>query len=273
MSDKYKILWKIYKHNYCKEVSEKMRHRIIIGDCRKALRKLQDSSVHLVITSPPYNVGMDYGNWKDKLPQKEYLKLTKTWLKECYRVLVDGGKVCVNLPLNDKGNIMFFHYDIMRKLGFKFVSNIVWIKWDSERKEKFAVSKWKIDRFKFPAQPDSILISTSEVIMVMQKNSGYSKGKRDLRFNEFKKWKYNVWFIKPIAEREHPAPYPVELVKRLIKLYSLAGQTVLDPFLGTGTTSIAAMKLGRGSIGIEMNPDYVEMVKEMIDNYVIIECL
>ena len=94
-----------------------MKHRIIVGDCRKVLKSLPDSFVHLVITSPPYNVGIGRGRdgWTDKLPDKEYLKLTKVWLKECYRVLADGGKICVNLPLNDTSNIAFLHLKIMKE--------------------------------------------------------------------------------------------------------------------------------------------------------------
>ena len=248
-----------------------MKHRIIKGDCRKVLKKLQDNSVHLVITSPPYNVGIGREGWTDKLPDKEYLKLTKIWLKECYRALADGGKICVNLPLNDTSNIAFLHLKIMKELGFTFKANILWVKWDRKRKEKFAISKWRIEKFQFPSQPNPILINAYEIILVMQKNKGYSIGKKDLTFNEFRKWKYNVWFIRPIVDRTHPAPYPVELAKRLIKLYCLRGQTVLDPFLGTGTTSITAMKLGRSSIGIEMSSEYVEMAKERLEDCVVIE--
>lgn len=240
-----------------------MNHRIIIGDCREALKTLPCNSVHLVVTSPPYNVGIGYGNWKDDLPLNEYLELTETWLKECYRVLADGGRICVNLPSNDKDNIAFLHYNIMKELGFRFLNNIVWIKWDWNRKEKFAVSKWKLDKFRFPSS-NPILINAHEIVLVMQKNHGYLTGKRDLTFYEFDKWRYNVWFISPITDRTHPAPYPVELPRRLIKLYSFVGNTILDPFLGSGTTMKAAMELNRNSIGIELNPEYVEMLKEKI---------
>ena len=249
-----------------------MKHRIIKGDCRKVLKELPENSVHLVITSPPYNVGIGRENWTDKLPDKEYLKLTKVWLKESYRVLADGGKICVNLPLNDTSNIAFLHLKIMKELGFTFKTNIVWIKWDNKRKEKFSISKWRMDKFKFPNQPNPIMLNVCEVILVMQKNKGYSRGQKDLSLKEFERLRYNCWFLKPIAKRDdHPAPYPIKLTDRLIKLYSLAGQTVLDPFLGTGTTSISAMKLGRNSIGIEMNPEYVHTIKDRLNDYVVIE--
>ena len=251
-----------------------MKHKIIIGDCKKVLKKLPDNSVHLVITSPPYNVGIGVGRdgWTDKLPDKEYLKLTKTWLRECYRVLADGGKICVNLPLNDTSNIACLHLKIMKELGFTFKTNIIWVKWDSKRKEKFSISKWRIDKFKFPNQPNPIMLNVCEVILVMQKNKGYSRGQKDLTLKEFERLRYNCWFLKPIAKRDnHPAPYPVKLTDRLIKLYSLAGQTVLDPFVGIGTTSISAIKLGRNSIGIEMNSEYVGMIKNRLDDCVVIE--
>lgn len=240
-----------------------MSHRIIVGDCRQALKTLPDNSAHLVVTSPPYNVGIGYGNWTDKLPLQEYLELTETWLKECYRVLVDGGKICVNLPSNDISNIAFLHYNIMKGLGFNFKTNITWIKWDPYRKEKFAVSKWKTDKFRFPRY-DPILINAYEIILVMQKNHGYMAGKSDLTFDEFREWKYNVWFIPPLTDRTHPAPFPIELPRRLIKLYSLPEQTVLDPFLGSGTTMKACLELNRNSIGIELNPEYVEMARRRL---------
>lgn len=238
-----------------------MNHRIIIGDCREALKALPSDSVHLVVTSPPYNVGIGYGNWKDDLPLKEYSELTETWLKECYRILADGGRICVNLPNNDNGNIAFLHYKLMSELGFNFKDNIAWIKWDYDRKDKFAVSKWKVNKFRFPSS-NPILINAYEVILVMQKNHGCFTGERDLTYHEFDKWRYNVWLIPPLTDRTHPAPYPIELPIRLIKLYSLPGQTVLDPFLGSGTTMEACIELKRNSIGIELNPDYVEMIKE-----------
>ena len=251
-----------------------MKHKIIIGNCKKALKQIANGSVNLIITSPPYNVGIGAGKvgWTDNLPNKEYLKLTKTWLKESYRILADGGKICVNLPLNDTSNIAFLHLKIMKELGFTFKTNIIWIKWDNKRKEKFSISKWRMDKFKFPNQPNPIMLNVCETILVMQKNKGYSQGQKDLSLKEFERLRYNCWFLKPIAKRDdHPAPYPIKLTDRLIKLYSLVGQTVLDPFLGTGTTSISAIKLGRNSIGIEMNPEYVNTIEDRLNDYVVIE--
>ena len=240
-----------------------MKHRIILGDCRQALRSLPPSSVHLVVTSPPYNVGIGYGNWKDDLPLAEYLELTRNWLSESYRLLADGGKICVNLPSDDPGAIAFEHFNIMKELGFRLVSNIAWVKWDWQRKDRFAVSKWKLDRFRYHSMSKGLL-NAYEVVLVMQKNHGSFSGKTDVTWQEFRDWKYNVWLIPPLKDRTHPAPYPLELPKRLIKLYSLPNQTVLDPFLGSGTTMQACMELGRNSIGVELNPDYVQMMKQRI---------
>ncbi len=243
-----------------------MKHKIIIGDCRKALKTLPDNSVHLVITSPPYNIGIGDEDW-DSLPWGEYLELTKAWLKECYRVLVNGGKICINLPFNDRNNIASLHQKITEGLGFKFKNNIAWVKWNWQRKEKFAVSKWKLEKYKFPSQPNPILINAYEIILVMQKGYTNRRGmysRKDLTYQEFQELKYNVWLIPPITNRSHPAPYPTELPRRLIKLYSLPGDTVLDPFLGTGSTTEAAKELNRNSVGIELNPEYIEMAKKKI---------
>jgi len=244
-------------------LSSKMKHKILIGDCRQVMKNLPPASVHLIVTSPPYNVGIGYGKWTDDLPIEEYLELTRTWLTEAYRILADGGKLCVNLPADDPNSILFEHFNIMKQLGFRLVCNIAWVKWDWSRAGKFAISKWKLDKFRYHSMNRGLL-SAYESVLVMQKNHATLKGRSDLKYEEFRDWKYNVWLISPLKDRAHPAPYPMELPRRLIKLYSLPGQNVLDPFLGSGTTMKACMELGRNSIGIELNPDYVEMLKRQL---------
>lgn len=246
------------------------RHTLYQGDCCEGLKMIKDNSVHLVVTSPPYNIGIGDGKWADKLPLKEYQELTETWLGECYRILADGGKICVNLPFNDNQSVALMHLKIMKELGFMLISNIMWIKWDPKREEKFAVSKWKLERFRFPIIQR--LINAYEVILVMQKNQGCSAYKADLTSYEFERWKYNVWFFRPLTDRTHPAPFPPELPKRLIKLYSSPNQVVLDPFLGSGTTMKVADELNRVCIGCELDESYVKMALERMERKAFLMC-
>lgn len=237
------------------------KHTIYQGDCRDSLKMISDGSIDLIITSPPYNIGVGDEKWADSLPNLEYYDLTQNWISECYRILADGGKICANLPLNDYQNIAFEHFNIMKKMGFKLVTNIVWVKWDAQRKEKFAVSKWKLNRFRESFLQHK-LINTFELVMVMEKKRNYTSYVNDLSDQELQEWKYNTWFIRPLVDRVHPAPFPPELVMRLIKLYSIPNQSVLDPFLGSGTTMAVAERLNRVCTGCELEPSYIQMTKD-----------
>ncbi len=127
-------------------------NEIFVGNCVDIMKGWKKETIDLVVTSPPYNIGIGDDRWEDSLPWDEYLELTRTWLTECYRVLVDGGIICVNLPANCRNNIASLHDRMMRELGFNFKTNIVWVKWDWDREEKFAVSKWRLDKFRFPSK-------------------------------------------------------------------------------------------------------------------------
>lgn len=242
-----------------------MKHKIIIGDCREALKTLPNNSVHLVVTSPPYNVNKDYGKWNDSMPLNEYLEFTKEWLTECYRVLTDDGRICINVPLSkykDNAINVFQIYSVMKKIGFKDREIIIWVK--KRKSDNRFLVKQKTYGTWSPVNP--MLRNPLEAILVMNKKDGRLNcyGKSDLTPREFLRWSYNLWEIDTESDRSHPAPYPIELPKRLIKLYSFPNQTILDPFLGSGTTTKAAIELNRNSIGIELNPEYVEMVKGRI---------
>ena len=242
------------------------KQTIYVGDCREVLKSLPHKSVHLIVTSPPYNMGKNYGNWNDRMDFSEYLDFTKEWLNECYRILVDGGRICVNLPVykyrtNDNTNLMFEYHRIMKRIGFEEREVIFWIKLFAL---EFA-SSYKIWGNPTPHNP--YMDYPCEVILVMNKNGRRLKGKYyDLTRGQFYKWRRNVWFITPEYDRTHLAPYPEELPRRLIKFFSFVGQTVLDPFLGSGTTIKVANELGRNSIGIEIDRSYVEMAKKRVDS-------
>lgn len=157
---------------------------------------------------------------------------------------------------------LFQIYKVMKEIGFKDRELIIWVK-KSISKNKFIV-KQKIYGTWNPINPK--LRNPIEAILVMNKNHNRLNcyGRTDLTTAEFLKWSYNLWEMDTESDRSHPAPYPIELPKRLIKLYTFPNQIVLDPFLGSGTTTKAAMDLRRNSIGIELNPKFVEMVKDRI---------
>lgn len=242
-----------------------MKHRIILGDCREALKTLPANSIHLVITSPPYNVNKDYGKCNDNLSLNEYLEFTRDWLTQCYRVLTDDGRICVNIPTSRYKNNsvdLFQIHRIMEEIGFNNRELIIWVKKDSSNGRLIVRNKiygtWN------PLNP--MLRNPIEAVLVMNKNQKRlsSYGESDLTTREFLKWNYTFWDIHTEENRSHPAPFPIELPRRLIKLYSFMGQTVLDVFLGSGTTTKACMELNRNSIGIELNPEYIELIKQRI---------
>lgn len=240
------------------------KQMIYVGDCREVLKSLPEKSVHLIVTSPPYNLGINYNEWNDRLAFEEYVKFAEKWLKGCYRVLVDGGRICVNVPMftqKDKRNLMVTYLKLMRNVGFEEREIILWVKLFGL---EFA-SNYKIWGNPNPYNP--YMDYPCEVILVMNKNGRKLKGRYyDITRGQFYKWRRNVWFITPEYDRTHPAPYPEELPRRLIKFYSFVGQTVLDPFLGSGTTMKVANELGRNGIGIEIDKSYVKMAKKRISS-------
>ncbi|MBN1156817.1 site-specific DNA-methyltransferase [Candidatus Woesearchaeota archaeon] len=241
-----------------------MKHKILIGDCRKALKTISPDSIHLIVTSPPYNVGIGYGNWNDSISFNDYLEFSREWLSECHRILTDDGRICVNIPTSTyKSNSvdLFRFHEVMREVGFKDRELIIWAKRrisDGRLCGKKIYGTWN------PMNP--LLRNPIEAILVMNKNRKRlsSFGKSDLTTKEFLRWNYTLWEIDTEADRSHPAPFPIELPRRLIKLFSFVGQNVLDVFLGSGTTMKACVELNRNSIGIELNPEYVKMAKKRI---------
>ena len=236
--------------------------KIIQGDCREVLKTFPDESFHLIVTSPPYNLGVDYGTYKDDLTREEYFHFAEEWLRECYRVLVVGGRICINLPtynFRGKFNMYVPYYERMTKIGFLDRDTFVWVKLDGL---DFAHST-KIYGKISPENPHTKY--PYELILVMQKGRNTLQGEEiDIRYREFFKWSHTIWFIRPEWNRTHPAPYPEELAYRLIKMFSFVGQRVLDPFSGSGATLKACKKLKREGTGIDLNPEFIEMAEKSL---------
>jgi modification methylase len=245
---------------------------------------LPDASVHLVVTSPPYWTLKKYpadnaaqlGDIEDY--ERFVFELDKVW-RECCRVLVGGGRiccivgdVCISRKRGGRHYIMPLHADIQvraRTLGLDCLTPILWHKIANGVTEAEGNGAGFYGK---PYQPGSIVKNDTEYILFMRKGGEYRSVdplKRALSMltkEEMQGWLRSSWSdIRGASTRKgHPAPYPVELAERLIKLFSFAGDTVLDPFLGTGSTALAAISTGRNSIGVEIESAYLKIAQERL---------
>jgi len=265
-----------------KNIKQKTYQRLINGDARN-LTYLGDESIHLVVTSPPYWNLKRYNENPDQLGHiNEYEsflgEIEKVW-KEVFRILVPGGRlvcvvgdVCVSRKKFGRHLVFPLHADICvlcRKIGFDNLNPIIWHKITNASFEVENGSKF----LGKPYEPNAIIKNDMEFILMQRKPGGYRKPTMEQRnlskidkkdFNKIDKKDFNTWFqqiwnITGASTRIHPAPFPLELVTRLIRMFSFHGDTVLDPFCGTGTTMIAALRYGRNSIGIDIEPEYCRM--------------
>jgi modification methylase len=259
-------------------------HCLRLGDSRN-LSWIPDSSVHLVVTSPPYWTLKEYapGNQSQLGDIENYenflSELDKVWL-ECARVLVPGGRICcvvgdVCVPRRREGKhyVMPLHADIQvrsRKLGLDCLTPILWHKIANGATEAEGNGAGFYGK---PYQPGSIVKNDTEFILQLRKGGKYrsvppiQKALSMLSKEEMQGWLRSGWDDIPGASTTktvHPAPFPVELAERLIRLFSFAGDTVLDPFLGIASTTAAAIRAGRNSIGVEVELSYLETAKRKL---------
>ena len=234
--------------------------------CRSSetMIELPDNSIHLMITSPPYNVTKEYD---DNLSLNEYLQLLKKVWEETYRVLVPGGRACINVAnLGRKPYIPLHSYVInaMLEIGFQMRGEIIWNK-ASSASPSTAWGSWL-------SAANPVLRDIHEYILIFSKDSfnHASKGKEStISKEEFLEWTKSVWTFPAVSAKKigHPAPFPEELPNRLIKLYSFKHDVILDPFLGSGTTSLSAIKNGRNYVGYDTNKKYIELADKRIAEY------
>ena len=251
------------------------RHRVLLGDAR--LAALPDESVHLVVTSPPYGILKEYRRADGQLgwveDYEEFLaELDQVW-RMCHAALVPGGRlicvvgdVCLARRRNrGKHTVVPLHASIQehcREIGFDNLAPIIW--------SKIANAAYEVDRgaggfLGKPYEPNAVIKNDIEYILMQRKGGGYRKPDLSARIlsllseTSFKRFFRQIWTDIPgESTRDHPAPYPVALADRLIRMFSFVGDTVFDPFNGTATTQVAAAACGRNSIGIEVDPVYFE---------------
>src|SRR5512136_2554547 len=249
-------------------------HRLINGDSRD-LAFLPEESVHLVVTSPPYWNLKRYNESPYQLGHiQDYeafiTELEKVW-RHTFRVLVPGGRlvcvvgdVCVARRNFGRHLVFPLHADICvicRRIGFDNLNPIVWHKITNASYEVSNGSKF----LGKPYEPNAIIKNDIEYILMQRKPGGYRKPTDEQRKmsmipkDKFDRWFQQFWNLSGASTKEHPAPFPLELASRLVQMFSFVGDTVLDPFCGTGTTMLAALKTCRNSIGIELDPEYCRM--------------
>ncbi len=224
-----------------------------------------DGSIDLVVTSPPYNVDIPYSTHQDDDDYDSYLEWMGKWLGRCYGWLKDDGRICLNIPLDkNKGGQQSVGADvttIAKGLGYKYHSTIVWNEGNISRRT--AWGSWL-------SASAPYVIAPVELIVVMYKRSWKksARGQSDITRQEFMDWTNGMWAFNGEKKSKigHPAPFPVELPMRCMKLFSYVGDTVLDPFLGSGTTLVAALQTGRRGIGIEMDSGYCELATRRLES-------
>lgn len=258
------------------------KHKLRLGDARD-LSWIPDNSVHLAVTSPPYWTLKKYEDRKGQLGEvADYetflVELDKVW-RECARVLVEGGRICcvvgdVCIPRKRDGRhrVMPLHSDIQvraRSLGLDCLTPILWHKISNGVTEAEGNGTGFYGK---PYQPGAVVKNDVEYILFMRKGGEYRKSTKVqkalsmLTKEEMQTWFRSFWTdIKGASTRAgHPAPYPAELAERLIRMFSFAGDTVLDPFAGTASTSLAAIRTGRNSIGCEIEPKYLKLAHDRV---------
>jgi site-specific DNA-methyltransferase (adenine-specific) len=259
------------------------KHILHQGDARH-LDWIPSESIHLIVTSPPYWTLKEYPQRQAQLGliadyDAFHDELEKVW-RHCFRVLVQGGRlvcvvgdVCLSRRKHGRHMVMPLHADIVvraRRIGFDNLSPIFWY--------KIANARYEVENgngagfLGKPYEPNAIIKNDVEFILMLRKPGGYRQPSDDQREasrltkEEHQEWFQQVWSgLTGESTKNHPAPYPVELAYRLVRMFSFVDDTVLDPFMGTGTTLLAAARCDRNSIGVEIEASYVKIAKSRLE--------
>ncbi len=238
----------------------------IVNDDVLSTHLIQAQSLDLIVTSPPYNVAIQYNSHKDDLSYLEYLGFTQQWMRRCFEWLKDDGRFCLNVPLDkNKGGQQSVGADlttIAKQIGFQYHSTIIWNEGNISRRT--AWGSW------MSASAPYVIAPVELIIILYKKQWKKTSGSKesDMTKAEFMAWTNGVWTFNGESKKKigHPAPFPLELPRRCIKLFSFVGDTILDPFSGSGTTVIVAAQNKRKGVGIEIDEKYCELSRRRIIN-------
>jgi len=238
----------------------------ILNDDVISTKLVQNNSIDLVVTSPPYNVDIQYNSHKDDLTYSDYLEFSRQWLSRCFEWLKDDGRFCLNVPLDkNKGGQQSVGADmttIAKQIGFQYHSTIIWNEGNISRRT--AWGSWMSASAPFVIAPVELII----VLYKKQWKKTSGSKESDITKAEFMEWTNGVWTFNGESKKKigHPAPFPLELPRRCIKMFSYVGDTILDPFSGSGSTVIAAVQNKRKGLGIDIDEKYCELSRKRIIN-------
>ncbi len=228
------------------------------------IQALKNGSVDLIVTSPPYNVDIKYNSHDDKISYEDYLEFSRKWMTRCFEWLKKDGRFCLNIPLdknkNGQQSVGADITTIARKIGFKYHSTIVWNEGNISRRT--AWGSW------MRASAPFVIAPVELIVVLYKENWKKTSGSKisDISRDDFMNWTNGLWTFQGESKKRtgHPAPFPIELPHRCIKLFSFVDDLVLDPFLGSGTTLVAAVLDKRKGIGIDVDLEYCKLAKKRL---------
>ncbi len=269
-NSKKRLAYEYYKKDFSKtnnELNKKFINKIHCADSLELIKKFPDNCIDIVLTSPPYNFGINYENTNDVNIWEDYFNKLFNIFKECVRVLKDSGRIIINVQPMFSDYIPTHHLisNFFLKEGLIWKGEIIW------EKNNYNCKYCTWGSWKSPSSP--YLKYSWEFVEIFCKNSLKKEGDKnniDIEAEEFKKWVYGKWSIAPernMKKYKHDAMFPEELVKRLLKLFSYKNDIVLDPFNGAGTTTKVAKQLNRKFIGIDISEEYCKTAEDRLNDY------
>jgi site-specific DNA-methyltransferase (adenine-specific) len=268
-------------------------NKVINGNCIEEMSKLPENSVDLLVTSPPYNVGIDYDTHDDKTSMDDYWEFTKNWLTEAFRVLKTDGRIAVNIPyevnVQDRGGRVLFmseFWSVMKKVGFKFYGLVDLDEQSPHRSKTTAWGSWMSPSAPYIYNPKEcvilgykskhIKITKGEPewvgeIIDLEQEDGTTKKKTvytEEQKKEFMDLVYGQWSYFADTRQQTKATFSMDIPLKAIKILTYKNDIVLDPFCGSGTSLVAAEVSGRRWIGIELSPNYTEVSRERVQHFV-----
>jgi len=239
-----------------------MINKIICADCLEIMKEMPDNFVDLVVTSPPYNCGIDYDVYKDNLDYPDYLKFTENWLLETFRILKGTGRIALNIPyevnLHERGGRIFLlgdYWQIMKSIGYKWAGLVDLVEIQAQRVKYTAWGSY------LSASAPYIYNPKECVIIAYKNNWKKGKGKSSLITKEFIEYVSGMWYYTAETKGKTKANFSLDIPMKAIKILSFEDDIVLDPFLGQGTTIRACKELKRRYIGIDISKRYCQIAR------------